>query len=49
MNDKNYEAKKFSTRDEAVEYLAKKINLSEKECSNAYEILVKIDFSKNIE
>lgn len=40
---------KFSTRDEAVEYLVKETNLSEEECSNAYDILVKIDFSKKIE
>ncbi len=39
---------KFSTRDEAIEYLVKETNLSE-ECSNAYDILIKIDFSKNIE
>ena len=40
---------KFSTRDEAIEYLVKETNLSKEECSNAYDILIKIDFSKNIE
>lgn len=40
---------KFSTRNEAIEYLAKETNLSEEECSNAYDILIKIDFNKNIE
>ncbi|MCM1007786.1 MAG: hypothetical protein NC485_07605 [Ruminococcus flavefaciens] len=39
----------FSTRDEAIEYFVKETNLSEKECSDAYDILVKIDFSKNIQ
>ncbi len=39
----------FSTRDEAIEYLVKETNLSEEECSNAYDLLVKIDFSKNIQ
>lgn len=38
----------FSTRDEAIKYLVKETNLSEEECSNAYDILIKIDFSKNI-
>lgn len=40
---------KFSTREEAIEYLVKETNLSKEECSNAYDILIKIDFSKNIE
>lgn len=39
----------FSTRDEAIEYLVKETNLSEEECSNAYDLLVKIDFSKNVQ
>ena len=39
----------FSTRDEAIKYLVKETNLSEEECSNAYDILVKIDFSKTIQ
>ena len=39
----------FSTRDEGIEYLVKQTNLSEEECSNAYDLLVKIDFSKNIQ
>ncbi len=39
----------FSNRDEAIEYLVKETNLSEEECSNAYDLLVKIDFSKNIQ
>ena len=40
---------KFTTREEAIEYLVKETNLSKEECSNAYDILIKIDFSKNIE
>ncbi len=40
---------KFSTREEAIEYLVKETNLSKEECSNAYDLLIKIDFSKNIE
>lgn len=46
---KNVLLKNFSTRDEAIKYLVKETNLSEEECSNAYDILIKIDFSKNIE
>lgn len=46
---KNELLEKFSDRDEAIEYLVKETNLSEEECSNAYNILVKIDFSKNTE
>ena len=46
---KNELLEKFSTRDEAIKYLVKETNLSEEECSNAYDILFKIDFSKNIE
>lgn len=46
---KNELLENFSTRDEAIEYLVKETNLSEEECSNAYDILVKIDFSKNIQ
>ncbi len=46
---KNELLENFSTKDEAIEYLVKETNLSEEECSNAYDILVKIDFSKNIQ
>lgn len=46
---KNKLLENFSNRDEAIEYLVKETNLSEEECSNAYDILVKIDFSKNIQ
>ena len=46
---KNELLENFSTRDEAIEYLVKETNLSEEECSNAYDILIKIDFSKNVE
>ncbi len=46
---KNVLLENFSTRDEAIKYLVKETNLSEEECSNAYDILIKIDFSKNIE
>ena len=46
---KNELLENFSTRDEAIEYLVKETNLSEEECSNAYDLLVKIDFSKNIQ
>ena len=45
---KNELIENFSTRDEAIEYLVKETNLSEEECSNAYDLLAKIDFSKNI-
>lgn len=37
---------KFSTREEATEYLVDETKLSKEECSNAYDILIKIDFSK---
>lgn len=46
---KNELLENFSNRDEAIEYLVKETNLSEEECSNAYDILIKIDFSKNIQ
>lgn len=46
---KNELLENFSDRDEVIEYLVKETNLSEEECSNAYDILVKIDFSKNIQ
>ncbi len=46
---KNELLENFSDRNEAIEYLVKETNLSEEECSNAYDILVKIDFSKNIQ
>lgn len=46
---KNELLENFSNRDEAIEYLVKETNLSKEECSNAYDILVKIDFSKNIQ
>ncbi len=32
----------FSTREEAIEYLMKETNLSKEECSNAYDLLIKI-------
>ncbi len=40
---------KFSTREEAIAYLVKETNLSKEECSNAYDLLIKINFSKNID
>ncbi|MCH5186572.1 MAG: hypothetical protein J1F64_10705 [Oscillospiraceae bacterium] len=46
---KNELSENFSTKDEAIEYLVKETNLPAKECSDAYDILVKIDFSKNIQ
>lgn len=46
---KNELLENFSNKNEAIEYLVKETNLSEEECSNAYDILVKIDFSKNIQ
>ena len=46
---KNELSDNCSNRDEAIEYLVKETNLSEDECSAAYDILVKIDFSKNIQ
>ena len=46
---KNELSDNCSNRDEAIECLVKETNLSEDECSAAYDILVKIDFSKNIQ
>ncbi len=40
---------KFSNREDAIEYLVKETNLSKDECSNAYDLLIKIDFSKKID
>ncbi len=40
---------KFSNREEAIAYLEKETNLSKEECSNAYDLLIKINFSKNID
>ena len=40
--------KQFETKEEAVEYLVKETGISKDECSNAYDILIKIDLDKNI-
>ena len=37
---------KFSSRVEAIEYLVNETKLSKDECSNAYDILMKIDLNK---
>lgn len=34
---------KFTSKEEAVEYLVKETGISKEECSNAYDILIKID------
>ena len=34
---------KFSSREEAIEYLVNETKLSKEECLNAYDILMKID------
>lgn len=57
MNDKLKEAidrlketkkilEKFLSREEAIEYLVNETKLSKEECSNAYDILMKIDLNK---
>ena len=35
--------KKFGNKDEAIEYLVNETNLSKKECSVAYDIIIKIE------
>ena len=37
---------KFSSREEAIEYLVNETKLSKEECLNAYDILMKIDLNK---
>ena len=39
--------KQFETKEEAVEYLVKETGIPKDECSNAYDILMKIDLDKN--
>ena len=34
--------KDFSTKDEAIEYLVNETKLSKEECSNAYDIIMKM-------
>lgn len=41
--------KKFTTKEEAIEYLVKETGITEEECAEAYNILIKIDLNKNIE
>lgn len=36
----------FPTKEEAVEYLVKETGISKEECSNAYDILIRIDLDK---
>ena len=38
--------KKFSSREEAIEHLINETNLSEEECSKAYDFLINLDFDK---
>ena len=37
---------KFSSREEAIEYLVNETKLSNEECTNAYDILMRIDLNK---
>lgn len=37
---------RFTTKKEAVDYLIRKTGLPKEECSNAYDIITKIDFNK---
>lgn len=37
----------ISTREEAIKYLIEETKLSEKECSDAYDILMKLDLTSN--
>ena len=37
---------KFSSREEVIEYLVNETKLSKEECSNAYDILIRIDLNK---
>lgn len=38
--------KKFSSREETIEHLINETNLSEEECSKAYDFLINLDFDK---
>ena len=35
--------KEFDNKDETIEYLVKETKLSKEECSNAYDIIIKIE------
>ena len=37
---------KFLSKEEAIEYLVNETKLSKEECSNAYDILIRIDLNK---
>lgn len=37
---------KFNNKNDAINYLMKETNLSKKECSDAYDAIIKIDFDK---
>ena len=37
---------KFESKDKAVDYLIKETGISKEECSNAYDIIMKIDLDK---
>ena len=37
---------KFSSREEAIEYLVNETKLSKGECTNAYDIIMKINLNK---
>lgn len=37
---------KFNNKNDAINYLIKETNLSKKECSDAYDTIIKIDFDK---
>ena len=41
--------KQFETKEEAVEYLVKETGISKDECSNAYDIFMKMNLEKEIE
>lgn len=38
--------KKFESRDQAIKYLVQETDLSQEECSNAYDCIVSIDGKK---
>ncbi|MCM1052954.1 MAG: helix-turn-helix domain-containing protein [Ruminococcus sp.] len=40
--------KEFKNKEEAINYLMRETKLSKKECTNAYEILIKLDLNHNI-
>ena len=37
---------KFSSKEDAIEYLVNETGISKEECSNAYDFLIKVDLDK---